>query len=72
MGIGPLSYGAAGMAQEVVMNMSKRRMPATGHWQNLPMKMALVAFVIQLHGIGIYFANKLIGVWGSRGDKKAS
>ena len=71
-GIGPLAFGASNLAYEALTNINQGRVPATQHWRQLPMKMALVGFVIQVHGISIYFANKLIGAWCAKGEKKTS
>lgn len=68
-GIGPLMYGASFILTEVLENYSKGIIPATQDWRVLPMKMAVVAFIIQLHCISIFYANKLITAWGSKGDK---
>ena len=72
MGVGPLVYGACTMIQDIYFNISRGRAPATQAWQNAPMKMAAVAFVIQFHGISLYYANKLNGAWSSKGEKKTS
>ena len=72
MGVGPLVYGACAMIQEIFFNISRGMAPATQAWQNAPMKMAATAFVIQFHGISLYYANKLISAWSSKGEKKTS
>lgn len=72
IGVGPLVFGACAMLQEIFFNISRGRAPATQAWQNAPMKMAAVAFVIQFHGITLYYGNKLISAWNSKGEKKTS
>ena len=72
IGVGPLVFGACVMLQNLYFNISHDRAPATQQWQNAPMKMAASAFVIQFHGISLYYANKLIGAWSSKGEKKTS
>lgn len=72
IGVGPLVYGACVMIQDIFFNISQGRAPATLQWQNAPMKMASSAFIIQFHGISLYYANKLIGAWSSKGEKKTS
>lgn len=72
IGVGPLVFGACTMIQTLYFNISQGRAPATRQWQNAPMKMAASAFVIQFHGISLYYANKLIGAWSSKGEKKTS
>lgn len=72
MGVGPLVYGACTMIQDIYFNISRGRAPATQAWQNAPMKMAAVAFVIQFHGISLYYANKLNSAWSFKGEKKTS
>ena len=72
IGVGPLVYGACVTVQDIFFNVSQGRAPATEEWQNAPMKMAASAFVIQFHGISLYYANKLIGAWSSKGEKKTS
>ncbi|KAK3747922.1 hypothetical protein QZH41_008371 [Actinostola sp. cb2023] len=68
-GIGPLMYGSSFIILEVVSNLSKGIVPATDNWRAMPFKMAVVAFVIQLHALSIYYANKLITAWSSKGEK---
>ena len=72
IGVGPLAFGACVMFQNLYLNISHARAPATQQWKNAPMKMAASAFVIQFHGISLYYANKLIGAWSSKGEKKTS
>ena len=72
IGVGPLVFGACAVIQNLYFNISHGRAPATRQWQNAPMKMAASAFVIQFHGISLYYANKLIGAWSSKGEKKTS
>ena len=72
MGVGPLVYGACVMIQDIFFNIRQGRAPATQAWQNAPMKMAATAFVIQFHGISLYYVNKLISAWSSKGEKKTS
>lgn len=72
IGVGPLVFGACVIVQEIFYNVSQGRAPATQEWQNAPMKMALSAFLIQFHGISLYYANKLITAWSSKGEKKTS
>lgn len=72
IGVVPLVFGACVMVQNLYFNISHGRAPATQQWQNAPMKMAASAFVIQFHGISLYYANKLIGAWSSKGEKKTS
>ena len=72
IGVGPLVFGACVMIQDLYFNISHGRAPATQQWQNAPMKMAASAFVIQFHGISLYYANKLISAWSSKGEKKTS
>ena len=71
-GVGPLAYGAYAMLHDIFLNISLQRAPVTEQWQRAPMKMAVVAFMIQFHGISLYFANKLRGAWKSKGEKKTS
>jgi hypothetical protein len=68
-GIGPLMYGASFIVMEVLKSYSRGIIPATEDWRVLPIKMAVVAFVIQLHAITIFYANKLIAAWGAKGEK---
>ena len=72
IGVGPLVFGACAMLQDIFFNIRQRRAPASQAWQNAPMKMAAVAFVIQFHGISLYYGNKLISTWNSKGEKKTS
>lgn len=72
IGVGPLAFGACVMVQEIFYNVSQGRAPATREHQMAPMKMALSAFLIQFHGISLYYANKLITAWSSKGEKKNS
>lgn len=72
LGVGPLAFGACVMMQEVYSNVSKGRAPNTLAWQRLPMKIAAVAFLIQFHGISLYYTNKLMSAWSARGEKKTS
>ena len=72
IGVGPLVYGACIMIQEIFFNIRQGRAPATQEWQSAPMKMAVSAFLIQFHGISLYYANKLISAWSSKGEKKTS
>lgn len=72
IGVGPLAFGACVMVQEIFYNVSQGRAPATQEHQMAPMKMALSAFLIQFHGISLYYANKLITAWSSKGGKKNS
>lgn len=72
IGVGPLAFGACVMVQEIFYNVSQGRAPATQEHQMAPMKMALSAFLIQFHGISLYYANKLITAWSSKGEKKNS
>lgn len=72
MGVGPLTYGTCAMVQDIFFNVHQGRAPATDAWQNAPIKMAAVAFVIQFHGISLYYANKLVSAWSSKGEKKTS
>ncbi|XP_020896174.2 protein jagunal homolog, partial [Exaiptasia diaphana] len=68
-GVGPLMYGSTFVILEVLQNMSEGIVPATQDWRVLPIKMAVVAFIIQLHAITVYYSSKLIGAWGSKGEK---
>lgn len=68
-GVGPLIYGSSFIVMEVVSNMSEGIVPATKNWRVMPIKMAVVAFVIQLHAITVYYSSKLINAWGSKGGK---
>ena len=72
IGVGPLVFGACAMLQDIFFNIRQGRAPASQAWQNAPMKMAAVAFVIQFHGISLYYGNKLISAWNSKGEKKTS
>ena len=72
VGVGPLVYGACIMVHNIFLKISLRRAPATEQWQRAPMKMAVIAFIIQFHGISLYFANKLLSAWNSKGEKKTS
>ena len=72
MGVGPPTYGTCAMVQDIFFNIHQGRAPATEAWQNAPIKMAAVAFVIQFHGISLYYANKLVSAWSSKGEKKTS
>ena len=60
------------MLQDIFFNIRQGRAPAFQAWQNAPMKMAAVAFVIQFHGISLYYGNKLISAWNSKEEKKTS
>jgi len=55
----------------VVGNMQEGIIPATKDYRALPIKMAVIAFVIQLHAITVYYSSKLISVWGAKGEKSS-
>ncbi|KXJ14046.1 protein jagunal homolog 1 [Exaiptasia diaphana] len=68
-GVGPLMYGSTFVILEVLQNMSEGIVPATQDWRILPIKMAVVAFIIQLHAITVYYSSKLISAWRAKGEK---
>lgn len=72
LGVAPLAFGACVLLQEIYSNFSQGRAPNTLAWQRVPMKMAAVAFLIQFHGISLYYTNKLMSAWSARGEKKTS
>ncbi|XP_068755377.1 protein jagunal homolog 1-A-like [Montipora capricornis] len=72
VGVGPLVFGACLMIQEIVFSAKREKASPTEAWQSAPMKMAAVAFLIQFHGISLYYMNKLTSAWNAKGEKKTS
>ncbi|EDO32175.1 predicted protein [Nematostella vectensis] len=70
-GIAPLMYGATFGIMQVMENFKRGHAPGTDDWRVLPMKMAMVAFVIQAHAVSIYYSNKLISAWNTKGEKSS-
>ena len=73
MGVAPLAFGASQFIGQIIQNSRNNApMEGSGPWQVLPMKMACVAVLIQLHIVGVFYSKKLLNAWDVKGTKKAN
>ena len=70
-GFVPLLYGASKYVMTILVNIQQEK-SYNLDIRGPPIKLGVIAMVVQMQVTGLYFAVKLINAWKSKGEKRSS